>query len=64
MCTLFTMLPVDFMFMSLITLTLVQYKLLNMELKQLFDTEAKTHHKESLERKIGECVKHHAYLYE
>nr|CAH7766228.1 unnamed protein product [Callosobruchus chinensis] len=64
MCTLFTMLPVDFMFMSLITLTLVQYKLLNMELKQLFDTEAKTHHKESLERKIGECVKHHAYLYD
>nr|CAI5842987.1 unnamed protein product [Callosobruchus analis] len=63
MCTLFTMLPVDFLFMSLITLTLVQYKMLNMELRQLFDTEAKPH-KKFLERKIGECVKHHAYLHD
>ncbi|CAH1999455.1 unnamed protein product [Acanthoscelides obtectus] len=64
LCTLGAMLPVDFLFMSIVTLTTVQYKILNVELRQLFDIEDTAQRKQLLKKKIGEYVRHHAYLYD
>nr|CAH7714807.1 unnamed protein product [Callosobruchus chinensis] len=63
LCTLFTILPVDFLFMSVTTLTRVQYKLLNEELRHIFDsvTDSKDRVVE-LRRKIRACAEHHAFL--
>nr|CAH7714810.1 unnamed protein product [Callosobruchus chinensis] len=65
LCTLFTILPVDFLFMSVTTLTRVQYKLLNEELRHIFDsvTDSKDRVVE-LRRKIRACAEHHAFLNE
>ncbi|VEN46214.1 unnamed protein product, partial [Callosobruchus maculatus] len=58
-CTLFTMIPVDMLFMSIITLTTVQFVLLNAELQTIIQHDIEG---EDVDKRLRRCIKHHCFL--
>ncbi|CAH2002984.1 unnamed protein product [Acanthoscelides obtectus] len=57
--TLFTLIPVDMLFMSVITLTTMQFLLLNEELQNVVQDEIEG---KDVERTIRRCIRHHSFL--
>nr|CAH7750342.1 unnamed protein product [Callosobruchus chinensis] len=57
--TLFTIIPVDMLFMSIITFTTVQFVLLNAELQKVIqdDIEGK-----DVDKRLRRCIRHHCFL--
>nr|CAI5862138.1 unnamed protein product [Callosobruchus analis] len=57
--TLFTIIPVDMLFMSIITLTTVQFVLLNAELENVIQDELEG---KDVGKRLRGCIEHHCFL--